>query len=102
RGAQRVGQRGTDGLGEVAADVVHRVVRAHGDHRGGRFHRVAAERGDVLGEVGGDRDGGAEGAVGQAALRLGGGGLHEVVEVLLVLLQQGFRELLAHVDVGDL
>ena len=102
RGAQRVRERGADGLGEVAADVVDRVVRGHGDHRGRRVHRVAPEGGDLLGEVGGDRDGGPVGAVGEAALRLGAGDLHEAVDVLLVLLQQGVRELRTHVEVGDL
>ena len=70
--AQRFGQCRPHGLGEVAAHVVDRVVGGHGEQGGGRLLGVPAEGGDVRGEVRRDLDRRAVGAVGEAALCLGG------------------------------
>ena len=101
--AQRVRQRGADGLGEVAAHVVDGVVGGDGQQSRGGLGGVLgipAQARDVLGEVGGDLHRRSVGAVLEAPMRFLRGDLNEVEDVLLVDVQQCVRELSAHVQMG--
>jgi hypothetical protein len=100
--AQRVGDRQADGLGEVPADVVDRVVRGDLDPGGGGVRGGIAEVRDVLGEALGDHHGRLVGAVLQTLLRLVLRGGHEGEGLVLGGVQQGVGEVLAGGELGVL